>query len=212
MNKLRLKTLMTVVVSSAFTIGVAAAQDTAGPGPGYLGDPSKHYVRDSSGRCVYTSEWSKEVATKECNPELFPEPMAEPAAPPPPPAPVQPVYENVTLSATALFAFDKAVVTDEGKAAINALADDIKSKGASVVDLDIIGYTDSTGPEAYNEQLSLRRATAVKDYIVTQGIDPGIIDVSGKGESDPVASNATREGRAKNRRVEVHIGVKEQVK
>jgi OOP family OmpA-OmpF porin len=122
-----------------------------------------------------------------------------------------PRYENVTLSATALFAFDSAVVTEEGKTAINTLADKIKSKGASVVDLDIIGYTDSTGPEAYNEQLSLRRATAVKDYIVSQGVDPAIIDVSGKGEADPVASNATREGRAKNRRVEVHIGVKEKV-
>ena len=210
MNKLRLKNLMALVFSSAFTIGVAVAQDTGGPGPGYLGDPSKHYVRDSSGRCVYTSAWSKEVATKECNPELFPEPVAA-APPPPPPAPVAPRYENVTLSATALFAFDSAVVTEEGKTAINELADNIKSKGASVVDLDIIGYTDSTGPEDYNEQLSLRRATAVKDYIVSQGVDPAIIDVSGKGEADPVASNATREGRAKNRRVEVHIGVKEQV-
>jgi OOP family OmpA-OmpF porin len=210
MNKLRLKTLMTVVLSSVLTSGVAVAQDTGMAGPGYLGDSTKHYVIDSSGRCVYTSEWTKELATKECNPELFPEPMAAPA-PPPPPAPVAPRYESVTLSATALFAFDSAVVTEEGKTAINALADKIKSKGASVVDLDIIGYTDSTGPEAYNEQLSLRRATAVKDYIVSQGIDPAIIDVSGKGEADPVASNATREGRAKNRRVEVHIGVKERV-
>jgi OOP family OmpA-OmpF porin len=210
MNKLRLKNLLAVVLTSALTTGVAVAQDTGMAGPGYLGDSTDHYVIDSSGRCVYTSEWTKELATKECNPELFPEPMAAPA-PPPPPAPMAPRYENVTLSATALFAFDSAVVTEEGKTAINTLADKIKSKGASVVDLDIIGYTDSTGPEAYNEQLSLRRATAVKDYIVSQGVDPAIIDVSGKGEADPVASNATREGRAKNRRVEVHIGVKEKV-
>ena len=86
------------------------------------------------------------------------------------------------------------------------MADGIKAKGGSVVDVDVIGHTDSTGPEEYNEQLSLRRATSVKNYLVDQGVDPGIIDVSGKGETMPIADNGTRAGRAQNRRVEINVG------
>jgi outer membrane protein OmpA-like peptidoglycan-associated protein len=58
--------------------------------------------------------------------------------------------------------------------------------------------------------LSLRRAEAVRDFIVSEGIDPSIIDVSGEGESNPVASNATPEGRAQNRRVDIHVEIQEQ--
>ena len=71
----------------------------------------------------------------------------------------------------------------------------------------MVGHTDSVGAEEYNMGLSVRRATSVKNYIVDQGVDAGIIDVSGKGESMPIASNDTAAGRAQNRRVEVNIGV-----
>jgi OOP family OmpA-OmpF porin len=98
------------------------------------------------------------------------------------------------------------VLKDEGKAAIQDLSDSINAKGGSVVDVDVVGHTDSTGPEEYNEQLSLRRATSVKNYMVEQGVDAGIIDVSGKGETMPIADNSTREGRAQNRRVEINVG------
>jgi OOP family OmpA-OmpF porin len=59
--------------------------------------------------------------------------------------------------------------------------------------------------------LSIRRAEAVRDYMVSEGIDASIIDVSGEGESNPIASNTTREGRAQNRRVDIHVGIKEPV-
>lgn len=120
-------------------------------------------------------------------------------------------YEKNTLSASALFDHDKSTLKDEGKAALQALGDSIKAKGASVVDIDVIGHTDSDGSEEYNMGLSIRRAEAVRDYLVSEGVDPSIIDVSGEGESNPVASNATREGRAQNRRVDIHVGVKQQV-
>jgi len=116
-------------------------------------------------------------------------------------------YEKSTLSATALFDFDKAVLKSEGKAAIHNLDESIKDKGVSVVDIDVVGHTDNIGSAEYNQQLSVRRATAVKDYMVSEGIDSNIIDVSGRGEDDPAYSNDTSEGRAQNRRVDIHVGV-----
>jgi len=204
MKKFTLGSLMTVLAASALAANIAVADEGGKANEAYVGDGTGHYIKDGSGRCVKTGSWSKETATKECHPELFPEPVAEaPAAPPPPP---QPVYEKVTISATALFDFNKATLKPEGKAAIHDLADKIKAKGAQVVDINVIGHTDSVGPEEYNQQLSIRRATSVKDFMVSEGIDAGIIDVSGQGELNPVASNSTAEGRALNRRVEIQIG------
>jgi OOP family OmpA-OmpF porin len=124
-------------------------------------------------------------------------------------APAAPVYETATIKAEALFDFDKSDLKPEGKAAVHDLDADIKTKGAQVIDINVVGHTDSIGTEEYNQALSLRRATAVKDYMVSEGIDPGIIDVSGMGESDPVADNSTKAGRAQNRRVEISVGVKQ---
>jgi OOP family OmpA-OmpF porin len=113
------------------------------------------------------------------------------------------------MSASALFAFDSAELSEERATPLQALGESIRAKGARVVDIDIVGHTDSSGPEAYNQKLSLRRAEAMKAYLVREGgIDAAIIDVMGKGESMPVADNATREGRARNRRVEVNVGFK----
>jgi OOP family OmpA-OmpF porin len=127
------------------------------------------------------------------------------------PAPAAPVvmYEKNTLSASALFDFNKAILKESGKAALHELDETIKARGAKVVDISIVGHTDSIGSEDYNMALSLRRAEAVKDYIVSEGIDPSIITVSGEGESNPVASNATPEGRAQNRRVDIIVGIQE---
>ena len=161
-----------------------------------------HYITDSSGNCVRTGSWVVEDMTVDCGAE----PVAE--APPAPPPPAAPTYESMNLNASALFDFDKATLKPEGKASLDAVGDKIQSKGATVVDVDVIGHTDSIGTEEYNQALSLRRATSVKDYILTKGVDASIIDVSGKGESEPVADNSTKEGRAQNRRVEVRIGVK----
>ena len=116
-------------------------------------------------------------------------------------------YEKNTMSASALFDHDKSNLKDEGKAALHALDESIKAKGASVVDINVIGHTDSDGTEEYNQTLSIRRADAVRDYMVSEGVDTAIIDVSGEGELNPIASNATKEGRAENRRVDIHVGV-----
>jgi outer membrane protein OmpA-like peptidoglycan-associated protein len=71
--------------------------------------------------------------------------------------------------------------------------------------IDIIGHADSTGPDDYNQALSERRAASVADYLVRRGVMSGRLYVAGRGESDPIASNATDAGRAQNRRVEVVV-------
>jgi len=118
-------------------------------------------------------------------------------------------YEKTTVSASALFDYDKAILKDKGKAELHALDESIKARGAKIVDVHVIGYTDSEGTEKYNMALSLRRADAVRNYMVSEGVASSMIKVSGEGESNPVASNATAEGRAQNRRVEIHVGVKQ---
>ena len=91
----------------------------------------------------------------------------------------------------------------EGKATLNDLA--AKVKGINLETLITTGHTDSVGSDAYNQRLSVRRANAVKAYLVSQGVAADRIVVEGKGESKPVATNKTAAGRAKNRRVEVEV-------
>jgi OOP family OmpA-OmpF porin len=159
------------------------------------------------------------AAINDCGSAVSAESLASPAAmagfvtdallePAPPAAPVV-SYEKNTLSVAALFDFNKAILKEGGKAALHDLDETIKARGAKVVDISIVGHTDSSGSAEYNLALSLRRAEAVRDYIVGEGINPSIIRVSGVGESDPVASNATPEGRAQNRRVEITVGIQE---
>jgi OOP family OmpA-OmpF porin len=203
-NNLKFGGVITAIAAGALFTGAATAHEAGKVNAGYVGDSSGHYITDSSGNCVKTSGWNKELWTVDCG---APAPVEAAAAPPPPPAPPpEPVYEKVTLSATTLFAHDKAVLKPEAKDELQALADRIEHDDR-VVDVKVIGHTDSSGSEAYNQALSLRRANAVRDYAVEEGVNPDIISVSGMGESQPIADNSTKEGRAKNRRVEVMVGV-----
>jgi outer membrane protein OmpA-like peptidoglycan-associated protein len=80
-----------------------------------------------------------------------------------------------------------------------------KLQFADVVSIKVIGHTDSVGSDEYNQALSERRASSVAAYLLSQGIAPSKLTSEGKGESQPLADNETDEGRAKNRRVELHI-------
>jgi OOP family OmpA-OmpF porin len=122
------------------------------------------------------------------------------------PAPVAapvPVSEKVSFAAEALFDFDKSQVKSEGKAALDDLL--AKLAGMDTEVMVTVGHTDSVGSDAYNQRLSLRRAEAVKAYIVSKGVDAARVYTEGKGESQPIADNKTAEGRAKNRRVTVEV-------
>lgn len=110
---------------------------------------------------------------------------------------------KVTYNADALFDFDKSVLKPEAKASLDSLLGKIKNLKLEVV--IAVGHTDAIGTVAYNQKLSIRRANAVKKYLVSNGIEQNRIYVEGKGKSQPVADNKTKEGRAKNRRVEIEV-------
>ena len=114
-----------------------------------------------------------------------------------------PTSAKVTFNADALFDFDKSVLKPAAKASLDSLLGKIKSLTLEVI--IAVGHTDAIGTEAYNQKLSVRRANAVKKYLVSKGIEPNRIYVEGKGKTQPVADNKTAEGRAKNRRVEIEV-------
>ena len=211
-NNLRISGFMTSIAAGILLSGTALAHEAGKANQGYVGNAGRsgQYITDSSGNCIRTGSWTAEDQTADCG--AAPKVEAKKAPPPAPPAPpAEPVYENVSLAAGALFDFNKDSLKPEGKQQLDDLAAKIGAT-ARVTDVKIIGHTDSVGPEAYNQQLSVRRATTVRDYLVSKGVDSNLMSVSGMGESSPVADNSTKEGRAKNRRVEVKIGVTQQVK
>ena len=113
--------------------------------------------------------------------------------------------ELVTLSANAYFDFDKATLKTQGKASIQKLARELNQRGANIKKITVVGNTDSKGSEAYNQKLSERRAAAVGNYLIENGVPASLLEAYGNGERNPVASNATAEGRAQNRRVDISI-------
>jgi len=133
--------------------------------------------------------------------EPVPAPVVEPApvAPPAPPAPE--IIEQGRTTLTVLFDFDKSIIKVHSLGDVNNLVDVMRRY--SDINVTIEGHTDSVGTNQYNKKLSQRRANAVKNYMIQNGgIDDSRLNAVGYGEERPVASNATAEGRAKNRRVE----------
>ena len=110
---------------------------------------------------------------------------------------------EVTFDSGLLFDFDSDRIRPTAAANLNELARSLNKFGDS--NLLIVGHTDSQGDDAYNQGLSDRRAASASAYLRTQGVPATRISTSGKGETEPVASNATDDGRQKNRRVEVAI-------
>ena len=100
------------------------------------------------------------------------------------------------------FKFDSSQIEPDSERILNQAVETLNK--ASSVDVRIEGHTDSTGSDAYNDKLSHRRANAVRDYLVQHGIAAARLTTDGKGESQPVASNDTADGRYQNRRVEFH--------
>jgi OmpA-OmpF porin, OOP family len=140
--------------------------------------------------CWRNANWTPATAAPGCDGAI----AAAKAAP-------KPAGAKVTLNADALFDFDKSAIKPAAKASLDSLAGKVKSLTLEVI--IAVGHTDSIGTDAYNQKLSIRRAEAVKKYLVSQGIEAKRIYVEGKGESQPVADNKTAEGRSKNRRVQI---------
>jgi OOP family OmpA-OmpF porin len=170
-----IKNAWALLVAAAFVAGCATQQEAPKPAPAPAPTPA---------------------------PAPAPAPEVKPAPKPEAPKP-KPVAEKVTFAADVLFDFDKSVVKPEGKAKLDDLSSKIRGINLEVV--IAIGHADSIGSDAYNQKLSVRRAESVKAYLVSKGIEPNRVYTEGKGEKQPVADNKTREGRAKNRRVEIEV-------
>ena len=111
----------------------------------------------------------------------------------------------IIFSEAALFEFDKSELKPEGKEKISEYRELAKEELSRANKVIITGYTDNVGAPDYNATLSLKRAEAVRDHLISLGADPTKFQVSGAGEAKPIADNSTEEGRAKNRRVEVLV-------
>ena len=162
--------------------------------------------------CWRDASWTPATAAPGCDgalaaaaaPAAAPAPAAPAAATPAAtPAPAPAMATKVTYAADAFFDFDKSVLKPAGKAKLDDLVS--KVKGVNLEVIIAVGHTDSVGSDAYNQKLSVRRSEAVKAYLVSKGIEKNRVYTEGKGEKQPVADNKTKEGRAKNRRVEIEV-------
>ena len=197
MNKLFKVLLTASALAVAATASAAPVTDIKAKKPysAYVQDQRDVIARSGFGLCWHTGYWTPADAVPGCD-----GPLTAPAAPKPAGGPVA---EKVTYAADAFFDFNKTIVKKEGKEKLDKLV-----KALSGVDTEVIvavGHTDWIGTDAYNQKLSERRANAVKAYLVSKGVPASKIFTEGKGEKQPIADNRTKEGRAKNRRVEVEV-------
>ncbi len=204
---MNIKILSTLILCAASTQVFAEKQ--------YWLGTSGDYARGIDGKCVRTILWTPENAIDSCEGieakaevkfapakeepvavKEVPEPVAETKA-------VEPEYTSLNLASGTTFELGGSALSTEGKAAVVLLM--AQFEGEKVNSVIIEGYTDDRGDAAFNQQLSEKRAEAVKAELVVNGANPDKITTVGYGEANPVADNNTRAGRAENRRVEIKV-------
>ena len=177
-----------VLLASVITVSASAAMasDNWENGDGTLN------WKDATGTlCWRDSSWTPATAAKGCDGALTGGAAAGVS------------QSKITLQADTLYDFNKSDLKPEGKATLDKIAADLKKIKLEVI--IAVGNTDSIGTDAYNMALGMRRAQSVKTYLVSKGVDGSRIYTESKGKSNPVASNATAEGRAKNRRTDIEV-------
>ena len=188
-----------VLFATAAMAGAAVAAPTTIKGDNWGNNHGNLVWKNGSGElCWQDNNWTPATAASpECG-----APVAAPVARPAAPA-AAPVSSKITYSADAFFDFDKAVLKPAGRASLDDLV--AKLRGLNIEAIVSTGHTDSVGSDAYNQRLGMRRAVAVKNYLVSKGIAADRVYAESKGESSPVATNKTAAGRAQNRRVEIEV-------
>jgi OOP family OmpA-OmpF porin len=200
LNQVAMLIAVASVAGSAFASPSTISSDNWRNGHGNL-----IWKNGTNELCWRDAYWTPATAAPGCDGaiakhEVKLTPTEKPNTPPPQ---QQPDVQKVTYAADAFFDFDKSVLKPAGRASLSELAQKIQG-----INLEVIvatGHTDSIGSVAYNQRLSMRRAAAVKAYLVSKGIPKDRIYTEGKGKSQPVATNKTAAGRAKNRRVEIEV-------
>ncbi len=207
------KSLIGALLSVALlgTMGFTQAQQAKSNDNWQSGGTQLRSGADAS-LCWRDANWTPATAAADCDGALkppAPAPAPRAAAPAAPaqkaaPAPAPAVTSTkVTLLSDALFDFDKSVIKPEGTKKLSDLT--AKLKGVTVEVIIVIGYTDSVGSLKYNKALSLRRAEAVKAFLVKNGVEANRVYTEGKAFADPVGDNKTAAGRALNRRTVVEV-------
>ncbi|MBL8483412.1 MAG: OmpA family protein [Rhodocyclaceae bacterium] len=186
-----------LIASLLAVVGVSAQAQTIP----YLIDGRGEVATSGTGLCWRTGYWTPQLAAENpkygcaCDKDLMPAdkcgaaPVAAApgAAPAAPVAGPKPASSKVTLSADALFDFDKAVLRPEGKSKLDDLASQAGKLNLEVI--IAVGHTDRIGSDAYNQKLSERRAAAVKTYLVGKGVAANKVYTEGKGEKQPVTGD-----------------------
>ena len=185
MNK-TLKLLLASVITVSAT--AAMASDNWQNGDGAL-----NWKNGDGTLCWRDNNWTPATAAKGCDGALAPAAAAASGV----------SQSKITLQADTLYDFDKASLKPEGMATLDKIAKDLSKIKLEVI--IAVGNTDSVGTDAYNMALGQRRAQSVKAYLTSKGVDGSRIYTESKGKSNPVASNATAEGRAKNRRTDIEV-------
>jgi OOP family OmpA-OmpF porin len=178
----------------AAMIGISASALAQTPGidmagtVGYVIDQRGLVAKSGTGLCWRTGYWTPAMAIAECDPDLAKKdaaPAAKSAAPAAAAAAApKPAAQKVTLSADALFDFNKATLRPEGTEKLTKLVGDLQGMKLEVI--IAVGHADRLGSDAYNQKLSERRAAAVKTFLVGKGVEPNRVYTEGKGEKQPV--------------------------
>lgn len=184
------------VAAGAVLLGALASTANAQIS-GFLSDvPTKAITVNSFGECWQTARTDKKMVDEKGCPKKE-APKAEAPKPTPPP----PACGKIVIDSKVLFAFNKSDLSKDGKAALDAAAGKLTDGKCAAKSVTVTGHTDSVGSDSYNQKLSEKRAASVKTYLEGKGVKN--VSAVGKGESAPVADNKTKDGRAKNRRVEI---------
>jgi len=185
---------------------VAASAGTALAASGYVVDSEGEVVTSGFGECVKNGAWRQDLSTPECDPALAARLEAERAAEL---AAVEPSTPEPTLLRLSdkryvTFELNSATLTPAATEELDRLLGKI-SEFDEIESIEVVGHTDSTGLESYNQSLSEQRAASVSQFLESRGVGAALLSTFGEGEANPVADNKTREGRAMNRRVDILI-------
>ena len=189
------KTLKLVL---AGVITVAASAASAQNVDNWVNATGINWKNGDGTLCWRDAAWTPATASKGCDGALAPKAAAAAK-----PAASGVSQSKITLQADTLYDFNKSDLKAEGKATLDKIARDLSKIKLEVI--IAVGNTDSVGSDAYNMALGQRRAQSVKAYLTSKGVDGSRIYTESKGKSNPVASNATEQGRAKNRRTDIEV-------